>query len=79
MQLFSSLSEKGVERVDVDYNWDEIMVQPKLVCWDKLTWKNIQQINNWNKVTARRRRFGGSCSHRSSTSVTSNYLCAAHG
>lgn len=36
--------------VDVHYDWDEIMVYPKLVSWDKLTWKTIQQINNWNKV-----------------------------
>lgn len=27
------------------------MLRPQLVSWDKLSWKNIQQVNNWNKVT----------------------------
>ena len=49
-ELFANLYESGVTGVNVHYDWDQIMVYPKLVSWDKLSWKTIQQINNWNKV-----------------------------
>jgi hypothetical protein len=62
-QLFSSLWESGVSAVDIYYDWDEIMVYPKLVSWDKMSWKNIQQINNWNKVDLMECRHGDSCLH----------------
>jgi hypothetical protein len=26
------------------------MLNPKLVSWDKLTWKKLQHLNNWIKV-----------------------------
>jgi hypothetical protein len=28
------------------------MVFPKLVCYDKNTWKTLQQLNNWNREWA---------------------------
>lgn len=49
-QLFESLFESGIRTVNVHYDWDTIMLRPQLVSWDKLSWKNLQQVNNWNKV-----------------------------
>lgn len=28
------------------------MVMPKLVCYDKNTWKTLQQLENWNREWA---------------------------
>ena len=28
------------------------MLNPKLVSWDKMSWKTLQQLANWNKTWA---------------------------
>jgi hypothetical protein len=43
------VEEKDVSSIEVDYNWNSIMVSPKLVCYDKNQWKTLQQLNNWNR------------------------------
>ena len=37
----------------LNYNWNEIMMFPKLVCYDKNTWKTLQQLSNWNNEWSR--------------------------
>lgn len=49
MQVLNHFQEVGIERIVVRYNWNAIMVQPKLVCYDKNQWKTLQQVNNWNR------------------------------
>lgn len=41
--------EFPIEDVEVNYNWNLIMMMPKLVCYDKNTWKTLQQLANWNR------------------------------
>lgn len=46
---FQKFSEHPILRVDISYDWNEIMMMPKLVCYDKNTWKTLQQLANWNR------------------------------
>lgn len=48
-KAFDVFQEQGISEVKVDYNWNEIMMMPKLVCYDKNTWKTLQQLANWNR------------------------------
>ena len=45
---FEKFQEQGITDVVVEYNWNDIMMFPKLVCYDKNTWKTVQQLTNWN-------------------------------
>lgn len=51
--VFDKFQEQGVEEVDLKYDWNEIMMFPKLVCYDKNTWKTLQQLSNWNREWAK--------------------------
>lgn len=46
---FEKFAEHPVRRVAIYYDWNEIMMMPKLVCYDKNTWKTLQQLANWNR------------------------------
>lgn len=46
---FEKFGEHPITKVDLYYNWNEIMMMPKLVCYDKNTWKTLQQLANWNR------------------------------
>jgi hypothetical protein len=41
--------DKQNTHIELNYNWNQIMVIPQLVCYDKNTWKTLQQLSNWNK------------------------------
>lgn len=47
--VFDKFQEQGIQEVDLKYDWNEIMMFPKLVCYDKNTWKTLQQLSNWNR------------------------------
>ena len=49
---FEKFQEQGIKDVVLDYNWNDIMMFPKLVCYDKNTWKTMQQLTNWNNEWA---------------------------
>lgn len=49
---FQRFEEQAITSAKIDYNWNDIMMMPKLVCYDKNTWKTLQQLANWNKEWA---------------------------
>lgn len=46
---FDKFSEHPVKKVKIVYDWNTIMKTPHLVCYDKNTWKTLQQLANWNR------------------------------
>jgi len=46
---FDKFTEHPIQEIQLHYNWNYIMMMPKLVCYDKNTWKTLQQLANWNR------------------------------
>ena len=49
IQILNAFEEAPVAAVCIEYDWNKIMMEPKLVCYDKSQWKTLQQLNNWNR------------------------------
>lgn len=49
LQALKIFEEIEIQHVEIRYDWNNIMVRPELVCYDKNKWKTLQQLANWNK------------------------------
>jgi hypothetical protein len=49
LKALKVFKELNIEQIVIKYDWNEIMMKPQLVCYDKNKWKTLQQLANWNK------------------------------